>query len=148
MVYDICNRIKYIGLELSRFSDIYKVLKILVFSLPAILCTVNWPVILTLGSYLTLTLVDHKQDMFSLLVAQRSLGDWQSKHWLQLLQILLRYFYQKLTCIKTLDEHSFSWTQKIIKADELNQRWWDEGECYEIMHNMSYAIFSLDLNSR
>ena len=29
------------GLELSRFSNIYEALKIWVFSLPAILCTVN-----------------------------------------------------------------------------------------------------------
>ena len=50
-------------LELSRFFDIYDALKIWVFSLPTILCTVNWSVILTLGFYLTLTLADHKQDI-------------------------------------------------------------------------------------
>ena len=154
-------------------------------------------------------LADHKHDMFSLLVAQRSLGDRQIKHWLQHLQIMLRYlhymkqagnaygynakssilkvlavksalhyqqlsmkiimlalissrraslkvvesnvflpkffftrelndnyiniqhitssknladiFTKSLLSSKKLAEHSFSWTQNIIKADELNQ---------------------------
>ena len=52
------------GLELSKFSDIYEALKIWVFSLPIVLCTVNWLVILTPGSYLTLMLADHNMLCF------------------------------------------------------------------------------------
>ena len=53
-------------LELSKFSDIYKAPKIWVFSLTTVLCMINWPVILTLGSYLTLMLANHKHDTFFL----------------------------------------------------------------------------------
>ena len=59
------------------------------FSLPTILCRVKLLVILTLGSSLTRISADCKQFMFSLLVAQQSLGDQQRKLWLQHLQTIV-----------------------------------------------------------